>query len=64
MGAFANVQNGQENYEFFTTKIRRKTIKRVQYDYRDTSGELFSCIAPTLETARKRRNQWLANKNG
>ena len=33
-----------------------------QYDYRHTDGELFSCVAPTLENARKRRDSWLKDK--
>ena len=35
---------GSENYETFNTRIGRKRVKRVQYDYRHTDGELFSCI--------------------
>ena len=48
---------GTERYEYFTMRSLRK--KMVQYDYRHTDGRLFSCVAPTLEAARERRNQWL-----
>jgi hypothetical protein len=34
----------------------------VQYDYRTESGKLFSCIAPNLQAARKKRDEWLAKK--
>lgn len=54
--------NGTEQYETFTARIGRKTIKRVQYDYRTENGELFSCVAPTLDAARERRDNWLRAK--
>lgn len=53
---------GSENYETFSTRIGRKRVKRVQYDYRNTDGELFSCIGGTLEDCRKRRDKWLNAK--
>lgn len=53
---------GRENYEFFTVRTGRKRLTRVQYDYRHTDGELFSCVARSLEDARERKNEWLANK--
>ncbi len=53
---------GSENYETFSTRIGRKRVKRVQYDYRHTDGELFSCIAGTLEECRERRDKWLNAK--
>ena len=59
MGAIAKVKNGQENYETFKVKLGKKTINRVQYDYRTQSGELFSCVAKTLDIARKNKNEWL-----
>lgn len=31
-------------------------------DYRHTDGELFSCVAPTLEECRRKRNEWLQRK--
>lgn len=52
---------GKEHYEFFDSQMR-KGKKFVQYDYRDTDGELFSTIAATLDQARKRRDQWLKNR--
>lgn len=54
---------GRENYEFYTQKIMGKRTKLVQYDYRHTDGELFSCVAKSLDDARSRRDAWLAKKN-
>lgn len=51
--------SGSERYETFNTRMGRKTVKRVQYDYRHTDGELFSCVGKTLEDCRERRNKWL-----
>ena len=53
---------GKENYEEFTMTIGRKVYEKVQYDYRHTDGELFSCVANSLEEARERKNKWLKNK--
>lgn len=54
---------GAENYETFTTRVGRKQVRRVQYDYRHTNGELFSCVGKTLEDCRKRRDVWAKDKN-
>lgn len=56
--------NGREQYEYFSGPKRtgKPAPKRCQYDYRHTDGELFSCVAPTLDEARARRDAWLANK--
>lgn len=35
-----------------------------QYDYRHTDGELFSTVAKTLDECRRRRDGWIAKKNG
>ncbi len=35
--------------------------RRVQYDYHHPTGRFFSTIAPDLETARARRDAWIAN---
>ena len=53
---------GQEQYEYFTFGRGRSRKRRCQYDYRDTDGELFSCVTPTLEEARTRRDAWLEKK--
>ena len=52
---------GREQYEFYTQPFGRKRRRLVQYDYRHTDGDLFSCVAPSLEEARRRRDTWLAN---
>ncbi len=54
-----NCRFGGENHESFTRKKGRKTIEMVQYDYRNDIGELFSCVAKTLEQARVKRDKWL-----
>ncbi|MCM1301197.1 MAG: DUF3873 domain-containing protein [Bacteroides cellulosilyticus] len=54
---------GEERYEYFTPTFDRRTGKRYcQYDYRHTDGELFSCVAPTLEECRRKRDEWLNKK--
>lgn len=54
---------GSERYETFTATLRRKRVKRVQYDYRHTNGELFATVAPTLQECRQRRDEWLKKNN-
>lgn len=49
---------GQEQVESFTANGR----EYVQYDYRHTTGDLFSCVAPDLERARLRRDKWIEVK--
>lgn len=51
------IEPGCERYQFF--RFRTDHRKRVQYDYRHTDGCLFSCIAPDLQTARTRRDEWI-----
>lgn len=59
-----NIGPLQEQHEYFTSPDRKRT-RRCQYDYRDASGELFSCVRPTLELCRAERDKWLeANKRG
>jgi hypothetical protein len=56
-GVTTTQANGQENYEMFYSDVLRKNL--VQYDYRHTNGELFSCVKPTLEQCRDKRDNWL-----
>lgn len=53
---------GQEQYEAFSHKVGGKTKKYIQYDYRHTDGELFSCIKITLEACRTARDKWIIGK--
>ena len=53
---------GQEQYDTFSRKVGRKSKKYVQYDYRHTDGELFSCVKPTLADCRAARDTWLERK--
>lgn len=50
---------GEENYERYND-FRGKWL--CQYDYRDTDGELFSVVMPTLTECRIRRDKWLSEK--
>ncbi len=54
---------GTENYEFFQVQMGRKKYDKIQYDYRDVDGTLFSCVAQSLEEARFQKSQWLIEKN-
>ena len=53
---------GTENYENFQTGIGRRKRTLVQYDYRHTDGELFSCVKTTLDECRAARDKWLTAK--
>lgn len=53
---------GKENYTTFSTRLGRKQVKRVHYDYRTLGGELFSYVGKTLEDCRQKRDEWLANQ--
>jgi hypothetical protein len=48
-------QPGQEQWEEF----RLFSKLYIQYDYRTLDGKLFSCIAPSLDAARTKRDMWL-----
>ncbi|MBS6651032.1 DUF3873 family protein [Alistipes putredinis] len=55
---------GEERHEYFTLSLSPRRKKRLcQYDYRHTDEELFSCVAPTLEECRAKRDIWLIKKN-
>lgn len=53
---------GSEQFEKFQTGFGRRKRTLVQYDYRAYDGELFSCVAPTLEECRRKCNGWLSVK--
>jgi len=54
------IKAGEEVAKKFKSRITHKFY--IQYDYRDFDGELFSCIANSIEDARKRRDEWGKNK--
>ena len=58
----ANLKNGQEQYDSFQP-THNKSKRMIQYDYRDNDGELFSCVAATLDKARDKRNAWISKKD-
>lgn len=55
---------GMEKYEQFQMGVGRRKRTLVQYDYRNTDGELFSCVKPTLGECRSARDKWLTVKEG
>ena len=61
-GISTTTANGQEQYETFRSRVTKKDM--VQYDYRDTDGELYSCSGKTLDTCRAKRDAWLKLKAG
>jgi len=55
-----NLRNGQEQYDTYYSHVMRKEL--IQYEYRHIDGDLFSCVAPTLEACIQKRTQWLNRK--
>jgi hypothetical protein len=55
-----NIGPGQEQYEMFSPSGRagRNGERHCQYDYRGPDGELFSCVAASLEAAREKCRVW------
>ena len=53
---------GKENYCTFTVKIKGKSKRMYQYDYRTETGELFTTVAPTLKACREERDIWLYSR--
>jgi hypothetical protein len=47
--------NGTENYETF----KKGHVNYIQYDYRNSNGQLFSCVAINLQAAREKRDYWI-----
>ena len=47
---------GKENYTTFSTRLGRKQVKRVQYDYRPPEGDLFACVGQSLDDCRRKRD--------
>jgi len=51
---------GEEQYDEYFSPTLKKDM--VQYDYRAPDEELFSCVAPDLETARTKRDKWMLER--
>jgi len=51
---------GQEQYEKFTYRGKA----RVQYDFRDTNGKLYSTVAGTLDQAREKVMRQIEKERG
>lgn len=61
-GGVSTTKSGEEKYEKFATRVGRKSRTMYQYDYRTPDGELFSCVAPSLESCRAKRDAWLEKR--
>ncbi|HUV01742.1 MAG TPA: DUF3873 family protein [Bacteroidales bacterium] len=57
-GVSTTVNHGQEQFETF--HFKNKSV--VQYDYRHTDGQLFSCCMNDLKSCRQKRDKWLKDK--
>lgn len=64
LGPISICKNGEEKYEKFIRKLGRKVQRLVQYEFRDSRGELFACVKPTLEACRTARDKWLDERKG
>jgi hypothetical protein len=58
-GVSTTTAPGQEQWETFMAAGRKCYV---QYDYRHTDGELFSCMGKTLGACREQRDAWLNRK--
>lgn len=57
------LQRGAEIYERFELGTIFKSRIMWHYDYRHTNGELFSCVASTLEECRQKKDEWILKSN-
>ncbi len=55
---------GTEKYESFQSGFGRRKRTLVQYDYRHHNGTLFSCVCPTLDECRAKRDEWVKTREG
>jgi hypothetical protein len=51
----STTKKGEEQYEIFYTPRKKKMF---QYDFRNESGELFSCIGLTLAECRQKKKDY------
>ena len=63
-GVSTCTEAGTEKYGKFQSGFGRRKRILVQYDYRHTDGELFSCVKPSLDECRAVRDRWLTAKKG
>lgn len=62
-GVSTTAAPGQEQFENFTRKVGRQVKRYVQYDYRHTDGELFSCVAlPSTPAALRVTHGWVRKR--
>jgi len=55
------LENGEEQFESYFSRISKRNF--IQYDYRHSDGELFSCVANTVEEARNKRDKWIEKRS-
>lgn len=53
-----------KDYEQYERYVDWRGNARIQYDYRDKNGNLFSCIKNTLEDCRRAKYEWLQKQEG
>ena len=53
---------GQEQHEYFTRRIGRKSKRYCAYEYRHKDGELFATVKPTLKECVDERLKWMEGK--
>lgn len=51
---------GTERFDVYYSDVLRREL--VQYDYRHTNGELFSCVAKSIDACRAKRDKWIVNQ--
>lgn len=61
-GVSTCTEAGTEKYEKFQVGMGRRRRTLIQYDYRHTNGELFSCVKSTLDECQAERDKWLTAK--
>jgi hypothetical protein len=53
---------GEERFEWYPGRVGVGSVRLLQYDYRTPGGELFSCVAVSLDNARRRLDRWLEDR--
>ncbi|MFR9543607.1 MAG: DUF3873 family protein [Rikenellaceae bacterium] len=63
LGAVSTCPIGEERYKYFDLTPRpRRRGRYIQYEWRSPTNELFSCVAPTLEQCREKREVWIKGR--
>jgi hypothetical protein len=54
------INPGSESYEHYYSEMQHRFM--IEYSFCAADGELFFCIAPSLEAARGKRDQWMEKR--